>query len=75
MRKVRLLKAQAVVLKRIAQRSKMDSWFKIDDSMEVSEKDINDLMDCATPYDLKILSEYDVYTLVGLLIKCNAIKK
>ena len=75
MRKVKLTTNQANVLEKIAKRSKMDDWFMIGDSLEVREKDINDLMDGATDYDLETLDSHDVYNLVNVLIKCNAIKR
>jgi hypothetical protein len=75
MKKVALTTSQTAVLEKIAHRSKMDSWFAVDEKLEVREKDINDLMDGATAYDLDTLSGEEVYHLVNVLIKCNAIKR
>ena len=75
MRKVALTTSQTAVLEKIAHRSKMDSWFAVDEKLEVREKDINDLMDGVTAYDLDTLSGEEVYHLVNVLIKCNAIKR
>lgn len=75
MRKVALTTSQTAVLEKIAHRSKMDSWFAVDEKLEVREKDINDLMDGATTYDLDTLNGEEVYHLVNVLIKCNAIKQ
>lgn len=75
MRKVKLSAFQKNVLEKIAKRSKMDSWFKVDDSLEVREADVNTLMDGATPYDLETLDNNEVYFLVNLLIECNPIKR
>ena len=75
MRKIKLSLPQVAVFEKIAKRSKMDDWFGVDETQEVREKDINDLMDGATDYDLDTLSGEEVYHLVNVLIKCNAIKR
>jgi len=73
MRKQILNTAEADVLEKIASRSKMDCWFKIntdkDNKLSVHERDIKNLMDGATEYDFATLTPNEVYTLVNILIK------
>ena len=70
--------AETDVLEKIAKRSKM-SWFIVkidkDNKMSVMEKDINDLMDGATSYDLETLTPCEVHTLVNILLRCKEIKR
>lgn len=86
MRRIKLLQAQADVLEKIAERSKMDCWFSVSYYNEpveeehnvyvgdVREKDINDLIDGATEYDIETLTQDDVYCLMNLLILCHPLQ-
>ena len=71
MRKQTLSESQAQVLEKIAHRSKMDEWFRIDENGIVAERDIITLVEGATDYDFEVLSVKEMHTLIDILIKCK----
>lgn len=75
MRRIQLNENEVQVLEKIAKRSKMDDWFKVEETNLVKERDINDLIDGVTDYDVSTLDPEEVETLCKTLIKCNKIKR
>lgn len=71
MRKQTLSESQAQVLEKIAHRSKMDEWFRIDENGIVAERDIITLVEGATDYDFEVLSPKEMCILADILIKCK----
>lgn len=69
MRKVTLTNSETDVLEKIAKRSKMDCWFKVNDNLSVRERDIKTLVEGITPYDVETLSPNEVVTLTSALYK------
>lgn len=69
MRKVTLTNSETDVLEKIAKRSKMDCWFKVNDDLSVRERDIKTLVEGITPYDVETLSPNEVVTLTSALYK------
>ena len=68
------------LLERLAKRSKMDSWFKIDDEGRVRDREngnkvmstrkaIKQFIEGLTPYDVDGLGDGDVINLLNLAIK------
>ena len=69
MRKVTLTNSETDVLEKIAKRSKMDCWFKVNDDLSVRERDIKTFVEGITPYDVETLSPNEVVTLTSVLSK------
>lgn len=74
MRKINLSPEQAKALEKIALKSKMDDWFRIHDNTYAYEKDINDLIDGATEYDISSLNTKETLDVMNVLIHCHPIK-
>ena len=69
MRKVTLTNSETDVLEKIAKRSKMDCWFKVNDDLSVRERDVKTLVEGITPYDVETLSPNEIVTLTNALYK------
>ena len=69
MRKIALTNSETDVLEKIAKRSKMDCWFKVNDDLSVRERDVKTLVEGITPYDVETLSPNEVVTLTNALYK------
>ena len=69
MRKVTLTNSETDVLEKIAKRSKMDCWFKVNDDLSVRERDVKTLVEGITPHDVETLSPNEVVTLTNALYK------
>lgn len=76
MRKINLSPEQANAIEKIATKSKMDDWFRIhdDENTWAYEKDINDLIDGATEYDISNLNSKETLDVMSVLIHCHPIK-
>lgn len=69
MRKAILTNSETNVLEKIAKRSKMDCWFKVNDDLSVRERDIKTLVEGITSYDVETLSPNEVVILTSVLSK------
>lgn len=52
----------------------MDDWFRVHDDTWAYEKDINDLIDGATEYDISSLNTKETLDVMNVLIHCHPIK-
>ena len=69
MRKITLTNSETDVLEKIARRSKMDCWFKVNDDLSVRERDVKTLVEGITPYDVETLSPNEIVMLTSMLYK------
>ena len=69
MRKITLTNSETDVLEKIARRSKMDCWFKVNDDLSVRERDVKALVEGITPYDVETLSPNEIVMLTSMLYK------
>ena len=63
---------EEIALEKIAERSKMDSWFRIRIDKEgngyANKRDIITLFEGATEYDLETLTQHEAYLITNLLL-------